>query len=159
PGRGVALDVFDRLEALAHGEVNILDRDVVLEVDERASCETRLSAALRGPRRAGERGACGRGGWRRGGDRFRARPGSGRKAIRELVMPLRGTSRAFLLDRASGDEGVDIRIERKLAARLREQMDRRRPPSGHRDAIAWEHGRAPRAHRFDFDGRDTLAAA
>ena len=33
-GRGVSLDVLDRPEALAHGEPDILGRDVVLEVDE-----------------------------------------------------------------------------------------------------------------------------
>ena len=40
-GGGVALDVLDRLEALAHGEAEVLGGDVVLEVDERLGARGR----------------------------------------------------------------------------------------------------------------------
>ena len=46
-GGGVALDVLDRLEALAHGEADVLGRHVVLQVDEGAPappCRRRSAA-------------------------------------------------------------------------------------------------------------------
>ena len=59
-GRGVALDVLDRAEAFAHGELDILRGDVVLEIDEgldargrraRAAARRAAAAGCGAPRR------------------------------------------------------------------------------------------------------------
>ena len=53
-GGGVALDVLDRLEALAHGEPDVLGGDVVLQIDEGAA-PPRPSQSRQHARRGGSR--------------------------------------------------------------------------------------------------------
>ena len=142
-GGGVALDVLDRLEALAHGQAQILGGDVVLEVDESLGAG-RGDVARHGPGRLQRflrwlaDGRYGR--LRRLEARF---PGGLRPGPRTLGEArgqrkgtVAGTGRALRLEGLVRHEGSGIAVEAQLAARLREQVDRRVPAARDQQAVA-----------------------
>ena len=143
-GGGVALDVLDRAEALAHGEANVLGGHVVLEVDEGSAvpCHRRGhgrrcadAAAGEGAGNRSARPSCGGSARNRGSPRrpcaaapaatpsasAAARPKVPRQAPAERSRCGR-RRRARRPARASSSE---------LAARLREEVHPRRPAAGH----------------------------
>ena len=135
--------MLDRLEALAHRELDVLGGDVVLVIDEGADLG-RVRIGGHDPHRleAGQRlrrpevlpciGA------RRGGAGGKAL----RKAGGEVVAAAGRTRRALVLRRTARHEGIDALVVGELAAGLREQVDGGRPAAGHADAVAGENATA-----------------
>jgi hypothetical protein len=108
-GRGIALDVLDRLEALAQRNADVLRRHVVLEIHECAPM----------PRTV-----------------FRWQYAHRRKAHPRLVIAARRADAAQAVDVAVGHERVDRRVEAQLAARLGMQVHCGRPPAVHGYQVA-----------------------
>ena len=128
--------MFDGFEPLADGKVDIPGGDVVLEIDE---CLDASGIGI-GGQHANRPEAVGRRRGREGAAGAAARRGAaGGKAfgenLAEIVAAIGGAGRAGCLDRLIRDEGIERRVEAQLAARLREQMHRRRPAARHADAI------------------------
>ena len=138
-GGGVALDVLDRAEAFARAEPQILGGDVVLEIDEGlAAAEVRSLACVAADgvtaHRAGDREA-----FAASGPRLR-RPHSLRPGIGEVEAAVACAGRPLRLQpKPSGRNAPSALVEPQLAARLREQMHRRRPAAAHqqRDRTRW----------------------
>ena len=146
-GRGVALDMLDRSHALAHGEPDVLGRHIVLEVDEGLHL-LRVARMRNGPMETA--GGRDRAGDREGALARRARSsGAGAMALGErggeIEGPVAGADRCLRLRRGAGHIDFPLRIEVELAARLREEMHRRRPAARHEDEIAADP--RPRRHR------------
>ena len=174
-GRRVALEMLDREVALAHGERDVGRGDVVLQIDEAlgATARRRRWDFPQGPHRAG----LGFGGlWRGAGlslaeARFFRRLGARREPLAQARAQRRGAGggarRTLGLDRGSGHEGEAVGVVTGVAARLREQVDRRAPaardahqvagqalgPAGPALARRIERRDIGRAHRLGAVGR------
>ena len=164
-GRGVALHVLDRGEALAHGQAQVLGGDVVLEVDEgllpagdepdrRGQPQRRLVHL----RQLGRLGREARG------------PGGGGTGLGTLLQgrtqargTVAGTGRAFRLERGAGHEAGEVLVVAEAAARLREEVDGGVPAARHEEKVAAVRRRHARcraaiAGRQDVRARDPEAA-
>ena len=168
---GVALQVLDRLEALALGQAHVLSRHVVLQVDEllaapldgrhlpeRQHCSVfRLPALDRGLRqgRGAEAGVTG----------CRCtRFSTGRKAGRQAEVAVAGTGRAPSLLRLTRHEGLDVVAEVRPAAGMACQVNGRRPAPGHGQGVGHDPTRRAlqtfgvRIVRRDMDALQRLPA-
>ena len=150
-GRRIALDVLDRPHALLHRKLDVLDADVVLIVDEGLDAAVAEDMQRRAERPAGgSRRALDRRDPRFGGDEARRHGGCtpGCVALGERVgkteHSVAGACRPLALNRRSGPEHLRDLVKRKLAARLRKEMDRGRPASGHQEGVAGKRAHAER---------------
>ena len=161
-GRGVALDVLDRAHALLDRQAHILGANVVLEIDER------FCATIRSDRRRGDMGGAKRGQNAADsvGSRHRRREsGRGRRRAsgcvavheraREIEGRVAGPGRPFALSRRARLEELQRLVEDELAARLREEMHRRRPSARHEQRVAGDS--SIRAHMPDPNRVDPQA--
>ena len=144
--------MLDRAHALLHRELDVLDADVVLEVDERLDAPVAEHVQRRAERAAGSQG--------RAVDRERARPGGtkparSRRRSRPAASPsasaaarpkvaVAGAGRALALGRVARPEDLQRVVEGELAARLREEMDGRRPAARHQERVAGDRAHAAR---------------
>ncbi len=165
-GRGVALDVLDRAETLAHRELDVLGGDVVLEVHESLDAG-RVAAVRQGAQRAAalarvvarHRMAAGP---------LRGIAGSPRPRGRALVERRReppgartGAGRGLHLRGVARQVSLRLGIEAQLAAGLREQVDGRREAARHQQEVAGhglEVGR-PRSRRLGHESAGHAQAA
>src|SRR5204863_6408791 len=120
------------------GKLDILHRHVVLQVDEGATASLRAVG-----RQLTERPEAGPG-RARGEPAPSCQPRCGRTGVPafaqtrgELIRPAGSAGGPLGLHGGARYEGIDRGIEVEPAARLREQVDRRRPSAGEADAIAW----------------------
>ena len=130
-GGGVALDVLDRLEALAHGKADILGGDIVLQIDEGAAAARRI-AARHDAHRAEARSALACRECARPFEPCRGGPGSPTllEARGKLIGARGGAGRALGLHGTCRDEGVDRRIEAEAFPAI--ARTNARPASSHR---------------------------
>ena len=139
-GRRVALDMLDRAQALAHGELDVLGGDVVLEIDEGLAPSGGPAHAAR--RRGSRRGAR----WRRETENERslgapaaAAPARGpRRGRRQRSkVPLQAPTDACVLRRDGLGQRFRVAASKSSLPRgLREEMHRRRPAARHQDDVA-----------------------
>ena len=160
-GRGVALDVLDRAEALAHGELHILRGHIVLEIDEgfHASQASGGAARARGGRR--------RGPWKaapadapprcrrppRLAPRLRRPPRRRRSPRRGRRCP--GTRRRERMPSAppSGRKAFSFSSKRSLPRACEKRWMRRREAAAHQHEVAGD-ARARADLAVAADGRD-----
>ena len=124
-GRGVALDVLDRAQALAHRELDVLGADVVLEIDEGLGVPARRALERRAERRRTRRRVVDCIGSRAPARQIRpprglapaARPRRAPRQDRTRRCRRRRSARAWADRRA---ENLPRLVEGELAARLRE---------------------------------------
>ncbi len=134
-GGGVALHMLDRAKALAARRWQILRRHIVLEIDERrAVLRRRRSAAAAAP-------AVGSAGRLRTGAAVQPAAGSvpSRQAGRQIeCCRCRHRPTVRSPTASPGRNAPQTLVEAEPAARLREQMHRRRPAAAHQHRIAWQ---------------------
>ena len=158
--------MFDRTHALARRQHHVARGDVVLEVDEglrlrRVAMRRRKAeiAAMRGRRGLDARAAAGV------GAPAAAAPAAAPSASASASAntPRHAPRRALVLRRHIGHESLRRFVEGELAARLREEMNARRPAAAHRDEIAGDRlagpGRSVRPALGDQRMRDAQMAA
>ncbi len=139
-GGGVALDMLDRAEAFADRELDVLGRDVVLEIDESLDAR-RITAVRQGTEHAARIvGVVAR---HRIGQTFLLGSGRGGACLGAFVEsgpdPPRsraGPDRALHLGRIARQVTLRLGVKAELAARLREEMNRGREAARHQKSVA-----------------------
>jgi hypothetical protein len=128
---GEALDMLDRAHALAYRLADVPRRHVVLEIDERllAADPRRIADHAAGHALAlGPRPRAGLAGLDAGGARRRMAGGIGfGHRVVEIVGAVAGADADAVLRRLARQEALAGHVERHLAARLRVEVQRRRP--------------------------------
>ena len=148
--RGVALEMLDRLVALAMGERHVVHGDVVLKVDEGlaaprgrhrpevehvADLVVRAGRGCRRPAVAVAGGGC----------RLRTRLQPGREAGGKRQVARGGPGRALALARLARPEGLDLWVVDRPGAGLAVEMDGGLPAARDRQEVALDAPRAPAA--------------
>ena len=137
---GEALDMFDRVHALTHGEPHILGRHIVLEIDKRLDGCVGARARSRADHAADPVGSAGR-------DNRLGLASAGCESLvqccLQAVCAIAGADRNAFLRIGARQEALVCRIPCDLAARLRKQMHRRRPAAGHDQRVDGDLAFAP----------------
>ncbi len=164
--RREALDMLDRMHALAHGKADILGADIVLEVDEGLDVVLAASAFGSADHAAGPgmRIRTGqRDGWRLGRTRSLGRGETGSGCLVKQCLQIVGAVAAADADAVLG---IDVRqealvgsIEFQLAARLREHVHGRRPACAHQKRIDLDLAGRAAAIAANGDRADTQATS
>ena len=137
--------MLDGAHALAHGELDVLGGDVVLEIDEGLHLLRIVGMRNRAVIAAGSRNGAGdaEGALARRSRRRRARAMPFGKRGRQLEHAVTGAGGALVLRRDAGNIDLPRRVEGELAAGLREEMHGGRPSPRHQHEIAGDLAHGP----------------
>ena len=163
PQRGVALEMLDRLVALAHGERDVAHGDVVLQVDKSLAAPVSRGNAPERAQSPGRNGLGVRCGIRSGSTKtsLRRRVETGTMTVRQRAAHIGASVHAACghdrQRRALGHERGQRFIVAQAPACLGKQMHRGIPAARHANQVAVDARAASAGKGFDVDRRHALA--